>query len=161
MRLLLPAVALLALLVSAVHDRARTMQALRIAVRRLLAILPAFLAMLSLASVVLALVSPETLTRLASDRHLWLSAAAATAVGSVALLPGFVAFPLAGILVENGVPYTVIAAFTVSLMLVGVATFPVERAYCGTRVALVRNTVCVVIALIIAVVVGLVFGEIR
>jgi uncharacterized membrane protein YraQ (UPF0718 family) len=115
--------------------------------------------MLALASLALTLVTPERLTSLVSGEHLLLSTGAAALIGSVALMPGFIAFPLAGILLDNGVPYMVLAAFTVSLMLVGVATFPLERAYFGTGVGVIRNVLCLAIALCVAIVIGLVFGE--
>ncbi|NBF39445.1 MAG: hypothetical protein GVY14_03425 [Spirochaetes bacterium] len=158
-QLVLPLAAVVALAVSTLVDRGRTARALRIALRRFIAVLPPLLAMLCLASLALTAVSPALLTEAVSGENLAISTAIAAAIGSVALMPGFVAFPLAGILLDNGVPYTVLAAFTVSLMLVGVATFPLERAYFGARVSVVRNSLCLAIALCVALVIGLVFGE--
>ena len=158
-QLILPAVAAALLLLSFVRDRSRTAEAVRIAIRRFTGILAPFLAMLSLASLAITLVTPERLSALVSGEHVWVSTGLAAIIGSVALMPGFIAFPLAGILLENGVPYTVLAAFTVSLMLVGVATFPLERAYFGTGVSLLRNGLCLAVAMCIALVIGVVFGE--
>lgn len=160
-QLILPAVAATLLLVSFLCDRTRTAEAVRIAIRRFTGILAPFLAMLSLASLAITLVTPERLSALVSGEHMWLSTGLAAIIGSVALMPGFIAFPLAGILLENGVPYMVLAAFTVSLMLVGVATFPLERAYLGTGVSLVRNGLCLAVAMCVALVIGIVFGELR
>jgi uncharacterized membrane protein YraQ (UPF0718 family) len=160
-KLALPAVAVLALLASAAVDRTRTGEALRIALRRFATILPPFVAMLSLASLVLTAISPERVSVWVSGEHLLASTGIAALIGSVALIPGFISFPLAGILLSKGVPYMVLAAFTVTLMLVGVATFPVERAYFGSAVAIVRNVVCFAIALLVALAIGLAFGELR
>jgi ABC-type nitrate/sulfonate/bicarbonate transport system permease component len=55
----------------------------------------------------------------------------------------------------------VLAAFSTTLMSVGVLTYPLERQYFGVKVTLVRNAISFLIALIVAVVIGLVFGEIR
>lgn len=117
--------------------------------------------MLSLASLVLTAISPERVSVWVSGEHLLASTGIAALIGSVALIPGFISFPLAGILLSKGVPYMVLAAFTVTLMLVGVATFPVERAYFGSAVAIVRNVVCFAIALLVALAIGLAFGELR
>ncbi len=56
-------------------------------------------------------------------------------------MPGFIAFPLSGILLSKGVPYMVISAFTTTLMIVGVLSYPVEKAYFGTKVTIMRNVV--------------------
>jgi hypothetical protein len=53
----------------------------------------------------------------------------------------------------------VLSAFTTTLMMVGVLTYPVEKAYLGIRVTIMRNAVSFVIALIVAVITGFFFGE--
>lgn len=123
-------------------------------------LLPPFLLMLSAASLVLSLVAPERISLLFARDRLAVGTTIAAVVGSATLMPGFISFPLAGILLRNGVPYTVLAAFTVSLMLVGVATYPIERAYLGARVTILRNVLSLAIALLVALAIGLAFGEI-
>ena len=88
------------------------------------------------------------------------SVAVAAVAGSLTLMPGFIAFPLSGALRAQGVSYMVLAAFTTTLMMVGVLTYPLERQYFGRSVTLVRNAISLLIAMIVAVVMGLVFGEI-
>ncbi|MDD4896906.1 MAG: hypothetical protein PHS21_09170, partial [Atribacterota bacterium] len=84
----------------------------------------------------------------------------AALVGSITAVSGFIAFPLAGILKDNGISYTIIAAFTTTLMMVGTITFPVEVTYLGKRVALIRNIISFIIAIIVALLIGLYFGEV-
>ena len=84
----------------------------------------------------------------------------ATVFGSLALMPGFIAYPLCGILLKKGVAYMVLSAFATTLMMVGILTFPVERTYLGTKVAVVRNLLSLLIALFVALITGIVFGEI-
>jgi hypothetical protein len=57
----------------------------------------------------------------------------AALVGSVTIMPGFVAFLLAGILRNSGISYMIIASFTTTLMMVGTITFPVELTYFGRK----------------------------
>lgn len=156
---MLSLVAVLAVVASALADRKRTVLGLRLALRRIVGILPAFLVMLVLASVALAAVSQERMSTLVAGENIVVSTIIGALLGSIALMPGFIAYPLAGILLDQGVPYTVLASLTAALMLVGVATFPIERAYFGTSVAVVRNVMCFAIALSVALAVGLYYGE--
>lgn len=75
-------------------------------------------------------------------------------------MPGFIAFPLSGILKQNNVPYMVISGFTTTLMMVGILTFPMEKKYFGTKIAVLRNIVSFFIAIIVAIATGIFFGEI-
>lgn len=79
----------------------------------------------------------------------------AAGVGSVALIPGPIAYPLAGMLLERGVPYTVLAVFITTLMMVGVITFPVEREYLGTHTAGLRNLLSLAGALLVGLIMGI------
>ena len=53
----------------------------------------------------------------------------------------------------------VLAAFTTTLMMVGILTYPVEKEYFGAKVTIIRNVVSFFIALIVALVIGIFFGE--
>lgn len=148
-----------AVLASFAADRDRTLQAGRMAVKKILHITPAILTMLILVSVALYLVPEELISRYLVGRNILAGTAIASAIGSITLMPGFIAYPLCGILLERGVPYMVLSALTTTMMMVGVMTFPIEREYFGTRVALVRNVLGFLIALTVALAMGLVYGE--
>jgi uncharacterized membrane protein YraQ (UPF0718 family) len=150
----------LALLGSLCFSREKTVRSLKIAARRFIHILPAFIVMLILISVVIYLVPDEVISRYLGGSDKFISVILASILGSVTFLPGFIAFPLAGILLQKGVAYMVIAAFTTTLMMVGVLTAPVEKAYFGMRVTVIRNVLGFFIALVVAVMIGLFFGEI-
>ena len=158
--IIISAVAALALLVSLLADRRRTGRALRIAGKRLLSLLPSFLTMLAAVSLVLTFVSEETIVRYLGADNRFLATLIAAVVGSATLMPGFIAFPLSGILLSKGVAYMALSAFTTTLMMVGVLTFPIERRYLGARVAVIRNVLSFVIALVVALATGLYFGEV-
>jgi uncharacterized membrane protein YraQ (UPF0718 family) len=150
-----------ALLVAAsfLANRARTVRALRIALRRFLEILPAFLLMLIFVSIALYILPDQAIARLIDHENKWAAMAAASGLGSISVIPGFIAFPLCGLLREKGVLYMVLSAFSTTLMMVGVVTFPIERAYLGLRLALWRNAIALLIALMVAIATGLYFGE--
>ena len=79
--------------------------------------------------------------------------------GSITLMPGFIAFPLCGILLKKGVSYMVLSAFTTTLMMVGILTYPVEKEYFGVKVTIIRNAISFFIAIIVALSIGFFFGE--
>ncbi len=154
------AVMILSLLISLVADPKRTARAIRIAVKKFIKILPAFGAMLVLVSIVLVLVPDKVILTYLGKKNMAEGVALASFFGSITLMPGFIAYPLCGILLKRGVSYTVLSAFTTTLMMVGFVTFPVEKRYLGTRVAILRNLISLGIALVVAIVTGICFGEI-
>lgn len=150
---------LVLLAVSALADRRKTVQAARIALRRFLDVAPAFLLMLVLMSLLLGLVPERVMMALFGKDNRWLAMSSAVVIGSVSIVPGFIAFPLCGLLLQQGALYMVLSAFSTTLMMVGTATFPLEQKYLGTRLALARNAAALLIALAVAVATGFVFGE--
>jgi uncharacterized membrane protein YraQ (UPF0718 family) len=112
-------------------------------------ILPLLLGVLALTSLSLAAVAPEIIERAFSGTGP-LPFFSAIGIGSVALIPGFIAYPLAGILKQHGASTEVLAAFITSLMMVGVLTLPVEAHFFGWRVSLLRNILALVGTLVIA-----------
>jgi len=150
----------LALLVSLIVDRRKTLKAVKIAVRRFVRISPAFLAMITLVSIILFLVPDEVIFVYLGGNNKFVGVVLAASLGSLTFMPGFIAFPLSGILLQQGVAYMVLAAFTTTLMMVGVLTVPIEKEYFGIKVTIIRNMVGLLIALAVTVVIGIFFGEI-
>ena len=147
-------------IISLFANRQKTLKALKIAFNRFRKILPAFLTMLILISIVLYIFPQELILKYLGIGNKYISTLIASLIGSITLMPGFIAFPLAGILRQQSVPYMVLSAFTTTLMLVGIVTFPIEKEYFGIKVTIIRNVICFVIAIIVAFVTGVVFREI-
>ncbi len=80
--------------------------------------------------------------------------AVAAAVGSVTLIPGFIAFPLAASLLASGAGYGQMAMFLTTLMMVGIVTLPLESTFFGKRLAVERNLLAFVYAVLSSVVMG-------
>jgi len=150
----------LAVLISFIVNREKTLKAVKIAVKRFANILPAFLIMLILISIVLFLVPDKVISDYLGVNNKFVGVLIASFFGSITLMPGFIAFPLCGILLKKGVLYMVLAAFTTTLMMVGVLTYPIEKEYFGIRVTIIRNVISLFIALVVAVMIGIFFGEI-
>ena len=149
----------IAVIASLIADRGKTIESFRVAARKMVKIAPAFLTMTIFVSIVLYLVPDETISRYLGHENLVFSLLIAYTLGSISLMPGFIAFPLCGILLEKGVLYMTLSGFSTTLMMVGILTFPVERAYLGTKVAVLRNLIYLVIAVVVTIITGLCFGE--
>ncbi len=150
----------LAVLLSCIANPAKTGRALKIAAKKFAKILPAFAAMLALISVVLYLVPDQAITKYLGGENHTATLLTASALGSVALMPGFIVFPLCGVLLAKGVQYMALSAFSTTLMMVGVLSYPVERKYFGAKVTVIRNALSFAIAILIALVTGILFGEV-
>jgi len=150
----------LAVLASFLANRKKTLSALKIAAKRFVKILPAFLTMIILVSIVLFLIPDEVISKYLGGSNKFVGVIFASLFGSITLMPGFIAFPLAGILLKEGVAYMVLAAFTTTLMMVGILTAPIEKAYFGMRVTVIRNVMGLFIALLVTLAIGVAFGEI-
>ena len=144
------------LTVSFFKDRGKTRAALIKAWKAFENILPQFLTILIIIGLALAILSPETITSLLGTSSGILGVLAAAVIGSITLIPGFVAFPLAAALLKNGAGYMQIAAFISTLMMVGIVTLPLEIKTFGKRAAILRNTFALVFSLIAALVIGVV-----
>jgi uncharacterized membrane protein YraQ (UPF0718 family) len=115
--------------------------------------------MIILVSLTLTFIPDEVIVKYLNNNNRYTGMCIASLLGSITLMPGFIAFPLCGILLDKGVPYIVLSAFSTTLMMVGILTFPIEKSYFGLRVTLLRNIVSYLISLIIALMTGLFFGE--
>jgi uncharacterized membrane protein YraQ (UPF0718 family) len=149
----------MALLISFIADKKKSIKAIKIAYKMLVKILPSFLMMLMFISILLYLIPDSVISAYLENDNKFIGLALASFLGSITLMPGFIAFPLCGILLKKGISYMVLSAFSTTLMMVGIITFPIEKAYFGIKVTIIRNIISFLIALIIALVIGFCFGE--
>ena len=82
----------------------------------------------------------------------------AALLGAVTLIPGFIAFPLAAMLMRGGAGAMQMGAFISTLMMVGVVTAPVEIKYFGRRMTVLRNGLAFVFSFLVAWAIGVVSG---
>ena len=149
-----------ALLVSLLFNRKKTFSALKIALKRFTKLVPPFLVLTVFIAFALYFIPEDLISKTLGRSNLLIGVVSASLLGAISLMPGFIVFPLCGLLREQGVSYTVLSAFTTTLMMVGIVTFPLEREYLGTKLAIMRNLAGLLIALLVALATGLVFKEI-
>ncbi|MGB9677254.1 MAG: permease [Candidatus Ratteibacteria bacterium] len=143
------------LLISFFADRKKTFDGIIKGLKMFLGLLPTLLNVLILVSVFLCLVPNETLANLLGKNSGVFGIMVAAILGSVALIPGFIAYPLASVLIKSGVSYRVVAVFITTLLMVGVLTLPLEIKFFGVKVALIRNVLSFIGAIIIGLIIGI------
>lgn len=144
------------LVLSFIKDKKKTKLALAKAWKSFENILPQFLSILVIIGILLAVLSPETISRLIGRQSGWLGMLLASIVGSITLIPGFVAFPLASALLKSGAGFMQIAVFISTLMMVGIVTIPVEIKYFGKKSSIARNVLAYIFSFVVALAIGVV-----
>ncbi len=148
--IILVAVAVGLLLWSWLRDREKTVKSIHMAKGQFLGTAGQIGSILALIGLVLALIPEDYIRALLGGSSEALSTIFGAVIGTVTILPAFVAFPLAASLVDRGAHIIAVAAFITTLTMVGFATLPIEIRYFGKRFALLRNVSSFVAALIIA-----------
>lgn len=149
---------LTALLISLLFSRKKTSAGMKMGLKMFMNLLPPFLTVLIAVSFVLAMLPREVLEKLLGADSGIGGFFIAAGLGSIALIPGFIAFPLSAVLLKNGVSYPVISVFITTLMMVGVVTLPIEKKYFGWKVAIARNGLSFIGALITGAGMALLWG---
>lgn len=144
------------LLLSFYKNKKKTRMALKKGWKAFENILPQFLVIILIIGMSLSLLSPEVISKILGGQSGWFGMLSAAVIGSVTLIPGFVAFPLASALLENGAGVMQIAVFVSTLMAVGVITYPVEKKYFGRKITILRNSLAFVFSFVVALAVKVV-----
>ncbi len=144
------------LIVSFFLDRQKTKEGLKRGWRMFRNMLVPFINILILVSLVIYFISPDVINRYLGAGSGVLGFSIAAVVGSITLIPGFISYPIAAGLIQQGASYAVVATFMTTLMMVGVVTLPLEIRYFGKRAAIIRNSLNFVAAIVIGLAVGLI-----
>jgi uncharacterized membrane protein YraQ (UPF0718 family) len=148
--------AIILLIFSFFKDKKKTKMALKKAWKAFENILPEFLVVILLVGFLLAILNAETISKIIGSESGWFGVIIAAIIGSVTLIPAFVAFPMAGMLVENGAGYMQIAAFVSTLMMVGIVSLPVEIKYFGNKISILRNLLAFFFSFVVVLIMGMV-----
>lgn len=139
-------------------NKSKTIIALKKAWKSFNNILPQMLGIITSVGIIIAFLNPERISKFIGTSSGWLGVLAAAIIGSITLIPGFVAFPTAALLLQNGAGYMQLGAFISSLMMVGLMTIPVEINYFGKKATILRNFLAFIFSLIVAFIIGKVLG---
>lgn len=146
------------LIASFIADKEKTRIGVKKGVTMFLNILPTIFKVLIIISIALYFLPNELIVHYLGKDAGALSYVFAALVGSITLMPGFIAYPLASILLKSGVSYAVVAIFINTLMMVGILTLPFEIKYFGVRVAIIRNVLFFFGAIFIGFIIGFIMS---
>lgn len=104
----------------------------------------------------LAIIPESSIKALLGNTNELISTLWGAAIGTITIIPAFIAFPLSKSLYVSGANLTAIAAFITTLTMVGFATFPIEKKYFKTKFSIVRNISAFFMAIIIAILMGVI-----
>ncbi len=147
------------LVLSFLKNKEKTKAALKKALYKFSRILPVFILVMAGFALIVTFLSSELLNKYIGIQSGIKGIVLSLGLGSIAVMQGFAAFPLCAALKSQGIPYYIIAAFSLSLMNVGIVTFPIEKKILGFSVAFIRNLTALMICIIAVIIVKIVFGE--
>ncbi|MGL1890384.1 MAG: permease [Spirochaetaceae bacterium] len=148
-------IALSFLLFSITKSRSKTRQAVKFAKGMFINTFVEILGVMAIVGFILALLPPDLIKNLLGSSSKLLSSIYGAIIGTITIMPAFIAFPLSKSLYISGAHLVAIASFLTTLTMVGVATFPIEIKHFGIKFTLIRNVISFAMALIIAFGMGL------
>lgn len=143
-------------IISIYKDKNKSKMAIKKAWKSFENILPQFITIIIVIGIALAFINAKTISSIIGDSSGYFGVLTASIIGSITIIPSFVAFPLAKVLLENGAGIPQMAAFISTLMMVGIVTIPLESKYWGKKATLIRNILAFIFSLIVAVIMGVV-----
>ena len=152
--IIINAVAIICLLVSFIRDRGKTWRSLKVAGKMFIKMLPTVLTIIVVIGLINGFVGPEQISMLIGSQSGIMGIIIIGLVGAVMHIPSIISFPLAASLLEKGASISAVAAFITTLTMIGTITLPLEIKLLGKKMALLRNGMSFIIAIIIALIMG-------
>lgn len=140
--------------ISIAKDKAKTKQALKMAFGMGKGTLISMLSIIFAIGLILTLIPPAEISTFLSTQSVLLATVGGALLGTITLIPAFIAFPLIGTLIHAGVSVVPTVAFLTTLTMVGIVTFPLERKAFGTKFTAIRNGLSFLFAIAIALTMG-------
>jgi len=147
---------LVSLIVSFFKSKEKSLHGLRNAVKSFIGMMPYILIIVLFIGTMQGFLSKEIITQYLGKSSGFGSVIFAGLVGAILHIPSLVSFPLVASLIESGASVMIAAAFITSLTMVGFVTLPLEIKILGKKIAILRNLFSFIIALIIAVIMGVI-----
>ncbi|PRR80464.1 permease [Clostridium vincentii] len=139
---------------SIIKDKKKTLNSIKMSSGMMKNMMGEIIGILFLIGLLLTFIPPDTINDYMGKSNTFIATITSAFVGSITLIPAFVAFPLVGSLVNAGANIVPVVAFLTTLTMVGVVTFPLEKREFGTKFTVIRNSLSFVFAIIIALLMG-------
>ena len=124
------------------------------AARSFLRIIPIVLIIIIVIGLLLGFVPPNEISRIVGEQAGFGGVLLIALLGAILHIPALISFPLAASLLKSGASITAVAALITTLTMIGVVTLPLEIKELGKKIALLRNGISFIIAIIIALIMG-------
>lgn len=154
--IILYVIAIILMGVSFIKDRGKTKKALVKSWKMFRNILPDVLTIMLFVGLSLSILTPSFISSIIGEKSGLIGIGISTVLGSIALIPSFVVFPLGETLVQNGAGLPQVAALMATMMSVGIATLPMEQKIFGKSFAYSRNASGVLMSLLFAAIIWVV-----
>lgn len=145
-----------AFIISFAKNKKKTINSILMAKGMMKNMIGQIIGILFLIGLLLTFIPPEMIKGVLGSDNTFLSTIIAALVGSITLIPAFVAFPLVGSFVDIGASIVPAVAFLTTLTMVGVVTFPLEKQEFGTKFTVTRNLFSFAGAVAIALLMGVI-----
>lgn len=146
--------AFILLIFSFIKDKAKTLKALKTAWNSFKNIMPQFLGIIVTVGILLATINTTTISKLIGANSGFLGVFISSVIGSITMMPTFVAFSTGNTLLQSGAGYPQVGALIATLTMVGILTYPLESKYIGKKGALYRNIIAFFFSFIVALFIG-------
>ncbi len=144
------------LVFSFIKDKNKTRKALKAAFGMGKGMLFSILTIIFAIGLILTIFTPESIAAFVEKQNMLVATISAAILGTVTLVPAFIAFPLVGTLINGGVGIVPSVAFLTTLTMVGVVTIPLEIKAFGKKFTFIRNGLSFIFAIIIALIMGMI-----
>lgn len=137
-----------------VKDKAKTKKSLQVAVKSFFRMLPTVFMIIIFIGLLLGFVPPSKISQIVGDQSGFKGVLLISLVGAISHVPSLISFPLAASLLKSGASVTAVVAFITTLTMIGTVTLPLEIKELGKKMALLRNGISFMIAIVIALIMG-------
>ncbi|EPD50134.1 hypothetical protein MHH33_03055 [Paenisporosarcina sp. FSL H8-0542] len=149
-------IAIILISISFIKDRNKTKDALLKSWKSFRNIIPDMLSIMLFVGLSLSILTPSLISSIIGEKSGLIGIIYSTLLGSIALVPSFVVFPLGHTLVQNGAGLPQVAVLMSTLMSVGITTLPMEQKIFGRSFAYSRNASALLMSLIFSYIIWLV-----
>ena len=147
-------IAIIGLIIAFIVSKEKTIRSLKMACKSFFRILPMVFIIVIIIGLLLGFVPPSQISRFIGEKSGIGGVFLIGVVGALMHIPALLSFPLAASLLVSGASVTAVAVFITTLTMIGTITLPLEIKELGMKMALLRNGLSFIIAIIIALIMG-------
>ena len=156
--IILYGICIILMIISFIKDKNKTKNALKNGLKSFEKIMPQFLIIVIVISITLSILHPQTISKLIGKESKLLGVTISSIVGSITMMPTFVAFSTGDTLLKAGAGYAQVGALISTLTMVSVMTFSMEAKVIGKKAAFYRNFIAFLFSFVVAFIIGGVLG---